>query len=268
MKKNKYLHGYDLKEQKRLIHQANFLENFVYEDIDFKRQKNLLEVGCGVGAQTKILLKKFPQLKIHGVDLSEKQLALASHLLKKEIHEKKVFLEKQNAMDLKLTKKFDSAFICWFLEHVPDPLKVLKNTRKHLKKGAKIYCSEVFNQTLFLDPYSPAFIKYWFEFNDFQWSIKGHPFIGANLGNLLKEAGFKNINIKSKPFHFDSREPKKRKEFIDYFFNILLSAEKILLESKKVSSEVVNQMKIEVERAKKQKNSVFYYSFIQATAEA
>jgi ubiquinone/menaquinone biosynthesis C-methylase UbiE len=268
MKKNEYLHGFDLKEQKRLIHQAKFLEDFVYEDVDLSSNKDLLEIGCGVGAQTKILLKRFPQLNIHGVDLSQKQLSLASLLLKKEILSKKVFLEQQNAMNLKSKKLFDSVFICWFLEHVPDPLLVLKNAKKYLKKGAKIYCTEVFNQTLFLDPYSPNFIKYWFEFNDLQWSIKGHPFVGANLGNLLKASGFKNIEVKSKPFHFDSRQARKRKEFIDYFFHILLSAESALLETKRVTPETIRKMKQEVGRAKKTKDAVFYYSFVQATATA
>lgn len=268
MKKNKYLHGFDLKEQKRLIHQASFLESFVYQDIDLNTNHNLLEVGCGVGAQTKILLQRFPHLNIHSIDLSEQQLDMAQVLLKNEISKKRVILEQQNAMNLKIDKKFDSAFICWFLEHVPDPLKVLKNVKKHLEKGAKIYCSEVFNQTLFLEPYSPAFIKYWFEFNDLQWTIKGHPFIGANLGNLLREAGFKNVEIKSKPFHFDSRQKKKRQEFIEYFFNILLSAEATLLETKRVTPEIIKKMKKEVQIAKKEKDSVFYYSFIQATAYA
>ncbi|MBL7542376.1 MAG: hypothetical protein JNL11_01100 [Bdellovibrionaceae bacterium] len=30
-----YLHGFDKKEQQRLIHQAQILEPFVYADVDF-----------------------------------------------------------------------------------------------------------------------------------------------------------------------------------------------------------------------------------------
>ena len=41
--------------------------------------------------------------------------------------------------------------------------------------------------------------------------------------HLLKEAGFKKINVEFRPLHFDSRDPKKRAEFIDYFFQILLT---------------------------------------------
>ena len=76
MSNQKYLHGFDKKEQNRLVHQAQFLEEYVYDGVDLENDSKLLEVGCGVGAQTKILLKRFPDLKIHGVDISQQLLPL------------------------------------------------------------------------------------------------------------------------------------------------------------------------------------------------
>lgn len=263
-----YLHGFNKKEQNRLIHQAEFLEPYVYSGIDLEFTKSLLEVGSGVGAQTKILLRRFPNIKIDSVDFSKDQLATAKKYLSQEIKNKRVHLFQQDAQKLQMKETYDAAFLCWFLEHVPKPIEVLKRVRKHLKPGAKIYCSEVFNQTLFMDPYSPAYLSYWFQFNDYQWTIKGHPFIGAQLGNLLKEAGFKDINCEVRPFHFDSREPEKKAAFTDFFFDILLSAEATLLAQGRVSPQQVKKMKEEVEAVKKTKNSVFFYSFIRATARA
>ena len=267
MSRNEYLHGFDRKEQDRLVHQARFLEPFVYAGIDLEYTENLLEVGCGVGAQTKILCRRFPGLKVTGVDLSKEQLAMAERNLKSEIKSKKVRVLQQDAQKLSLPKKdYDAAFLCWFLEHVPDPLKVLKQVKKHLRPGAKIYCSEVFNQTLFMEPYSPAYLKYWFEFNDLQWTIKGHPFVGAQLGNLLKDAGFTDIQTEMRPFHFDSREPERRAAFTEYFYQILLSAEKSLLDSGRVTEQTLRLMKKEVEAVKKAKDAVFFYAFMRATA--
>lgn len=262
-----YLHGFDKKEQDRLIHQAQFLERDIYAGVEFKKVSRLLEVGCGVGAQSKILLKHFPKMKITGVDFSETQLHVAKRYLKKSIQDKRVELFQQDAQTLDLEyKKYDAAFLCWFLEHVPEPLKVLKRVHKHLKPGAPIVLTEVFNQTLFMEPYSPNYLKYWFEFNELQWSMKGHPFAGAKLGHWLKEAGFKSIKVEFRPLHFDSRNPKRRDEFIEFFFQILLSAEDKLLEQKKVSPELVSKMYKEVELAKKTKDSVFFFSFARATA--
>ncbi len=262
-----YLHGFEKKEQNRLIHQARFLEPYVYRGIDLEYAKNLLEVGCGVGAQTQILCRRFPDLKITGVDLSQAQLNVACRQLKSEIKSKRLEFIQQDAQNLKLSKKdFDAAFLCWFLEHVPNPGKVLKKVKMHLKPGAKIYCTEVFNQTLFMEPYSPAYLKYWFEFNDYQWKIQGHPFVGAQLGHLLKEAGFRDIQTEVIPFHFDSREPERRQEFVEYFFQILLSAEKTLLETGRINKDILREMKQEVENVKKSKNAVFFYACMRATA--
>jgi ubiquinone/menaquinone biosynthesis C-methylase UbiE len=263
-----YLHGYDPTEQKRLLKQARFLEPYVYAGIELEECERLLEVGCGVGAQTKILLRRFPEMKIDCVDLSERQLLAAADLLKEEIKEKRVRLFRQNAeqLDMKF-KNYDAVFLCWFLEHVPDPLKVLKRVKNHLRAGGRIYCTEPFNQALFMEPYSAAYLKYWFEFNDYQWTIGGHPFIGAKLGNLLLDAGFGYIRTELRPFHFDSRNPKKRAEFTEYFFQILLSAEEELLKEKRVTKQLISQMKKEVEAVKKSKDAVFFDAFFRATAE-
>jgi len=267
MSDSEYLHGFDRKEQKRLLHQARFLEPYVYPGVDLEFQKSLLEVGCGVGAQTQILLRRFPDLEIMGVDLSQKQLDVAKHELKPAIKDGRVKLKQADAQELKLPKKdFDAAFLCWFLEHVPEPLKVLKRVRTHLRKGAKIYCTEVFNQTLFMEPYSPAYLKFWAQFNDYQWTIKGHPFLGGNLGHLLHEAGFVDIQTEVRPCHFDSREPERRAAFTEYFYQILLSAEKTLIKEGRITPQDMKEMKKEVERVKKAKDAVFFYAFVRATA--
>lgn len=269
MAKQTYLHGFDPKEQKRLLHQARFLEPYVYAGVDLEFRETLLEVGCGVGAQTEILCRRFPDLKITGVDLSQDQLNLAKKVLAARIRDGQVKLQRQDAQKLNTKgRKYDAAFLCWFLEHVPKPIEVLRRVRKSLKPGGKIYCSEVFNQTLFMEPYSPAYLKYWFEFNDYQWTIKGHPFVGAQLGNLLKQAGFRNIQTEIRPFHFDSREPERRSAFTEYFFNILLSAEATLLKEGRVTKKDILQMKEEVRRVRTAKDAVFFYAFMRATATA
>src|SRR5690606_32973904 len=137
--------------------QAKFLEQRVYRGINFSKAKHIIEVGCGVGAQTSILLKRFKHLKITAVDFSAEQLAVARKRLVKHIRSGRVRLIQMDAQKLgQLNEKFDGAFLCWFLEHVPDPAKVLMEVKKVLKRNATVYCSEVQNSSYFVDPYSPA----------------------------------------------------------------------------------------------------------------
>lgn len=72
-----YLHGFSGTEQQRLMTQARLLESSIFGQIDYSGSRRLLEVGSGVGAQTEILLRRFPELHVTGVDLSETQLATA-----------------------------------------------------------------------------------------------------------------------------------------------------------------------------------------------
>ena len=72
-----YIHGYSPEEQDRLRRQAEFMEYTVYQDVNLSQASRLLEVGSGVGAQTEILLRRFPRLKIDCLDLNKDQLETA-----------------------------------------------------------------------------------------------------------------------------------------------------------------------------------------------
>lgn len=268
-KKTGYVHGYNAEEQDRLYQQARFLQRMVYEDIDLSEQRRCIEVGCGVGAQTEILLETFPQLEIHGLDASEAQLKRAAGRLKNAIAEKKVFLSQGDAAKLPHPdNSFDSAFVCWLLEHVNQPLQILKEIRRVLQPNGVIYCTEVLNATLYLHPYSPATLQYWFAFNDHQWNLGGDPFVGAKLGNYLYQAGFQEVTTQTKTNHFDNRMPKMRTQMFDYWTNLLLSGTPELLAAQKVSPELVEGMKQELQLLKQAEDSIFFYSCIQARAKA
>ena len=92
-----YIHGYSTSEQDRLYQQARFLEERLYSSVDFSRAKRILEVGSGVGAQTEILLERFPHLHIDCVDSSEAQLERARKHLKGAVADGRAETDRNNA---------------------------------------------------------------------------------------------------------------------------------------------------------------------------
>lgn len=264
-----YLHGFSPVEQERLRRQARFAEHTIYQNINFSTQKNVLEVGCGVGAQSEILLRRFPDLQLTGIDLSPAQLASAKESLSKLSYAKDRYtLHQMNAENLTLkANNYDGAFLCFVLEHVPDPRRVLSEVRRVLSPGAVVYITEVLNSSFFLDPYSPNVQKYWMAFNDYQYDHKGDPFMGAKLGNLLMQIGFREIETEIKTWFFDNRKPQLRKEMIDFWSDLLLSASEQLLAENYVTQEVVDGMKSEMENVALDPNAVFFFSFVQAKAK-
>jgi ubiquinone/menaquinone biosynthesis C-methylase UbiE len=265
----KYLHGYSTDEQQRLYKQANFIENKIYSDIDFSAVTNLLEVGCGVGAQSEILLRRFPHLFLTGIDYAEKQIEQAQKFLETVPYAKDRFkLMHENAMDMSFTSQadFDGAFLCWVLEHIPEPARVLSEVRRVLKPGSPIVITEVLNSSFFIEPYSPNVLQYWMRFNDLQYDMNGDPFVGAKLGNLLQSAGYQRISTSPKTFHLDSRNPAKRAEMIAYWTELLLSGLPQLLEAGYVDADLADKVKEEMEVVAKSPDTVFFYTFIQAKA--
>ena len=265
-----YLHGYSDAERERLHRQARFLEPMVHDRLPFRRRHRLLEVGSGVGAQTEILLRHFPDLQITGVEINDEQIAEARrYLATVPWATDRYTITKGDATRLEFpTESFDAAFLCWILEHISSPARVLSEVRRVLAPGAPVVCNEVLNATFFIDPYSPDTLRYWLAFNDHQWSLGGDPFVGAKLGNLLQSVGFRDVTTEVRSFHLDNRAPGERAEFLAYWSELLLSGAPSLLAANKVSQEIVDGMTRELELVARDPNSVFFYAFIQARARA
>lgn len=264
-----YLHGFDPAEQDRLYRQARFLESSVYEHVDFSKQRSVIEVGCGVGAQTEILLDRFPHLHVHGVDAQQAQIDRARRHLRPQLKAGRVSLDVGDALKLPFAdNSFDGGFICWLLEHVQNPVAILAELKRVLKTGGVIYLSEVLNATFYVHPYSPATQQYWFAFNDHQWNLGGDPFVGAKLANYLLAAGYQDISLNVAVHHYDNRSPKRRAQFIEYWTSLLLSGAPGLLAAKRVTAEVVREMTAELERLKNDPDAVFFYSWVRGRAEA
>jgi len=263
-----YLHGFSSVEQARLLKQARLAESVLFHDIDYTGLKRLIEVGSGVGAQTEILLRRFPDLHVTCVDLNAAQLEAArGHLGAMPWLKDRYALQQANAMELPFEARgFDAAFLCWVLEHVPSPARVLSEVRRVLAPGAVVYATEVMNASFLLDPYSPNVWRYWMAFNDFQIDSGGDPFVGAKLGNLMLAGGFRDVTTEIKTFHFDNRDPARRKNMVAFWEELLLSAADQLLDAGKVTQDTVDGVRREMHEVQNDPNAVFFYSFVQARA--
>ncbi len=263
-----YLHGFTPTEQDRLRRQARFLEHKIHDQLPFRRVRHLLEVGCGVGAQTDILLRTWPEMRVTGVDASESNLDVARrHLANVPWATDRYELHHGDAGSLDFGgDSFDGAFLCWVLEHVPDPARVLSEVRRVLRPGSPIVVTEVQNGSFFIDPYSPNTLAYWMAFNDRQLELGGDPFIGAKLGNILQGVGYRDITTKVRTFHLDNRHATERAEFLAFWTELLLSGCDELLKAGAVTEEIIAGMREELHAVAHASNSVFFYSFIQARA--
>ena len=265
-----YIHTFSQIEQNRLIQQGRFTESYIHKTLDFSGSSNVLEIGCGVGAQIATILEHHSHLKVTGLDNSQSQLERAEIFLKPLIDSGKVILQQGNAYHLPFDDgSFDTVCIFFVLEHLEKPSVVIQEALRVLRPGGVIYCTEVFNKGVFAFPECQGIEAYWQAFNQQQVDFSGDPNIGIKLGCLFSKAGFINIHLLDVSPLLDGRmnELEKRQEFLDYMKSTFLSASSTLRSTGKVTDILEEQMIQDFDLLSKDPSSIFLYPVKQVSAQ-
>ena len=103
------------KENIRLQDQATTLVELLHSDTYFPPESQVLEAGCGVGAQTITLAKNCPEARITSIDISEESVAEAKKRVERE-GMKNVSFQQGDIFNLPFApKSFDHVFVCFVL---------------------------------------------------------------------------------------------------------------------------------------------------------
>ncbi len=269
MEERKYIHGYTEEEQNRLIDQGAVLAEFVFDRLDFSSTRQLLEVGSGVGAQTSILLHRYPNLNVTGLEIEPKQIEKANTFLSgfEELSNRYRFIQ-GNAADesIEMPLSFDAALFIWVLEHVAEPIQVLRNVQRFVNQGGKVFAVEVFHSSLHLYPDCPNAMEYWRKGIDYQRSIHGDADIGQRMGNLFIDTGYKDVKKQVYPMHFGKENRKQRAKMLIYWHGLMKSAYENMLDAGFTSPELWTMAEQEMLDLQKNDDAVFYYSFVTIEA--
>ena len=132
-------HWWDPTSEFKPLHAINPLRlNWIQQHTKIEGKK-VLDVGCGGGILTESLAQSGAQAK--GIDLSEKALKVADlHSLESGVT---VQYEYISAEDLaaKEPAQYDVVTCMEMLEHVPDPLSIIKACASLVKPGGKVFFS-------------------------------------------------------------------------------------------------------------------------------
>jgi SAM-dependent methyltransferase len=263
-----YIHSFTPQEQQRLVAQADFLVPWVHRHVDYSGCAHVLEVGCGVGAQLRILTRRFAGLQFTGLDAAPEQLARARILLASELASGRVELAQGSAYALPFPDAaFDGVFFCWVFEHLEQSAQAMREAARVLKPGGRLFASEVFNAGVHCDPPRPALMEYWRAFNDLQREFGGHPDIGLHLANLAAAAGLRDVQLRDIAPHLDGRlAPAGRKAMADYFCAIFSSGAGELLRRGRVTPKLVAAMQGDFAAIAAEPDAVMVYTAFQLAA--
>jgi ubiquinone/menaquinone biosynthesis C-methylase UbiE len=187
-----YVHGYTPAETRRLTDQAQTLADLLHAGTAYPPGSRVLEAGCGVGAQTVQLVTRSPGIDLVSVDVSEESLAQAKARVTEAAPDARVDWRHADLHELK-NEEFDHVFLCFVLEHLPNPHDALVRLRARLKPGGTITVIEGDHQSAFFHPRSPEAQAVIDCLVDLQAGSGGDALIGRRLQPLLKDAGYDDV---------------------------------------------------------------------------
>lgn len=222
MNNTKYVHGYSDREALRLNDQAKTLDDLIHSDTIFSHGSLVLEAGCGVGAQTKIIAAKNPHSQFISVDISNDSINEAYQVIK-SLGLANVEFKQADIYNLPFADEtFDSAIICFVLEHLHNPVQALNELKRVLKKKGSLIAIEGDHGSAFFFPDS----KYAHLAIDCQIQLQrkngGNSNIGRELYPLFASIQLSNISVSPRMVYADASKPELVDGFIRNTFTAMI----------------------------------------------
>jgi SAM-dependent methyltransferase len=208
-----YVHGYRTREHERLQDQAGTLIDILHGDTTYPPGSQVLEAGCGVGAQTVTLARRSPKAFFTSVDISPDSLQ-AAKAATAAAGLTNVRFEQADVFDLPFApESFDHIFICFLLEHLPSPVAALTMLIRLLKTGGSVTVIEGDHGSTYFHPDSEAAHEAIRCQVELQRLGSGNAQIGRQLYPLMVEAGLEKVRVSPRMVYVDGSRP----ELIDGF---------------------------------------------------
>ncbi|MBI4168495.1 MAG: methyltransferase domain-containing protein [Acidobacteria bacterium] len=189
-----YLHGTSAKEQRRLSLMNDVVNRGSLAELGVRGGERILEFGSGLGQMARAMARAAgPGGRVVGIERSRAQLAEARRLARAAGEEHLVDLRLGDASAPPLRPgewgSFDVAHGRFILEHVPDPLAVVRAMVRAVRPGGRIVLEDDDHDVLRLWPEPPGVMALWRAYIRAFESLGNDPYVGRRLVSLLHRAG-------------------------------------------------------------------------------
>ncbi len=261
----RYVHGYSDEESSRLKDQAETIAGLLHHDSSWDPDSLVLEVGCGVGAQTRIISTMNPEVRFVSVDISEKSLAQAKETIE-SLGISNVEFKQADVFNLPFENdSFDHVFICFVLEHLDQPEKALQEIRRVTKTGGTLTVIEGDHGSTYFYPETQAARKTILAQVELQKQGGGNANIGRQLFPILTDAGFSDVKVDPRQVYVDQSMPEQMEMFVRKTFAAMVEGIKEELISQKHISQAELEQGIQ-DILKTTQGGSFCYTFFKAIA--
>ena len=192
MEESIYLHGTARDEQDRLSLLNDLLNDAALRMMDLRGSERILDVGCGLAQLTRAMARASGTTVV-GIERSIEQLNEAKKQARHHQEEHLIDLRQGNATALPLRREewatFDIVHTRFLLEHVQDPVAVVRMMVEAARPGGKIILQDDDHDVLRIFPEPEGFYNLWNAYMKTYEKVGNDPTIGRRLVQLLHESG-------------------------------------------------------------------------------
>lgn len=218
-----YVHGYDSLETARLRDQADALVDLLHADTAYPVGSTVLEVGCGVGAQTVTLARRSPGALITAMDISPSSLAEAERRVAAAGLRAVTFVEADLFSPPFRAASFDHLFVCFVLEHLPDPASALRTLLRLVRPGGSVTVIEGDHGSVVFHPDDADARSAIASQVALQRDGGGDALIGRRLYPLLSDAGLAGVSVMPRMVYVDGSRPDLAEAFTRRTFTAMIA---------------------------------------------
>jgi SAM-dependent methyltransferase len=192
--RSQYLHGTRPVEQKRLARLNTLINRASLRELAPGGARRILEVGSGLGQFARDMARAAgPGARVLGIERSREQIQGAVRAARRAGESRLVAWRRGDALSLPLRPgewgSFDVAHTRFLLEHVPDPLRVVRAMVRSVRPGGRIVLEDDDHDVIRLWPEPAGFTPLWRAYIRSFDRLGNDPAVGRRLVSLLYEAG-------------------------------------------------------------------------------
>jgi len=189
-----YIHGSAADEQRRLSRLNDLLNEASLRELGLRGGEVILDVGSGIGQFTRAMAREAGRGgRVVGIERDAAQLEEARTQASAAGEAELIELRPGNALDLPLEDgewgTFDLVHARFLLEHVADPLAVVRGMARAVRPGGRIVLADDDHDILRLWPEPPGFVTIWQAYIRSYDRLGNDPYVGRRLVGILHESG-------------------------------------------------------------------------------